>query len=94
MPLITGVSSVREYPPSLYGSWHRSQADPPKKAFSTSPSSNSVNIRVPEINKLMKRIFLAIFITLLALVLSNSAFANSVNLTLESVHQLLDDDVR
>jgi PEP-CTERM motif len=35
----------------------------------------------------MKRIFLALFITLFALVLSNSAFANSVSLTLESVHQ-------
>jgi hypothetical protein len=47
----------------------------------------------------MKRIFLALFLTLVALVLSNSAFANSVSLTLESVHhqqqqQLLDHDVR
>src|SRR5260370_40788206 len=39
------------------------------------------------VHKLMKRLFLALFITLFALVLSNSAFANSVSLTLESVHQ-------
>jgi len=35
----------------------------------------------------MKRIFQALFITLFALVLTNSAFANSVSLTFESVHQ-------
>ena len=35
----------------------------------------------------MKRPFLALFITLFALAFSNSAFANSVSLTLESVHQ-------
>ena len=35
----------------------------------------------------MKRIFLALFITLFALVLSNSALANSVSLTFEYDHQ-------
>ena len=35
----------------------------------------------------MKRLFQALFITLFALALSNSAFANSVSLTFESVHQ-------
>jgi len=35
----------------------------------------------------MKRLFQALLITLFALALSNSAFANSVSLTLESVHQ-------